>query len=118
MRLPRGPQGVWSAFRWSLAGLAAAWRSEASFRLELCLAILLVPLALWLGETGVERAVMSAAVLAVLAVELLSSGIEAAVDLVGGERHALAGRAKDMGSAASFIAQVNVALTWGFILVA
>jgi diacylglycerol kinase (ATP) len=75
-----------------------------------------VPLALWLGEGGVEKALLIGSVLLLLIVELLNSGIEAVVDRIGVEQHLLSGRAKDMGSAAVTMAVVNVIIIWLFIL--
>ncbi|MGB3460646.1 diacylglycerol kinase [Rhodanobacter lindaniclasticus] len=112
----RGPRQVWNAFRWSMKGLRAAWRHEASFRLEAMLAVVLVPLGLWLGEGGVEKLLLVLGPLLVLSAELLNSAIEAVVDKVSPEFNELAGRAKDMGSAAVFVLLVLVALSWGLIL--
>ena len=77
-----------------------------------------VPLALWLGKTGVERALMIASVLLVLIVELLNSAIEAAVDRISLEHHHLIKRAKDMGSAAVLVSLINAAAVWGILLLA
>ena len=93
---------MWHATRYSLAGLRAGW-SEAAFRLEACLAIVMLPLAFWVGRGWVEVALLAGSVLLVLIVELLNTGIEAAIDRIGLERHALSKRAKDMGSAAVFL---------------
>lgn len=76
----------------------------------------MIPLALWLGEGAIEKALMIGSVLLVLVVELLNSAIEAVVDRIGTERHELSGRAKDQGSAAVFVALVIVVITWGFML--
>jgi diacylglycerol kinase (ATP) len=114
---PRRPDRILKATKWSLQGLRAAWLHESSFRLEVYLLVLLAPLALWLGGDGVERALLLGSCLLVLALELLNSAIEAVIERYGAEHHALAGRAKDMGSAAVFVAMVNVMLVWGLILV-
>ncbi len=111
-----GLRRVWNAFHYSLAGLRAAYRHEDAFRQEVWLAVLMLPLALWLGDSGVERALMAASVLLVLVVELLNSAVEATVDRISLESHRLAKRAKDIGSAAVMIALVNVGLVWGLIL--
>ncbi|HUX31311.1 MAG TPA: diacylglycerol kinase [Thiobacillus sp.] len=111
-----GLQRVLNAVGYSWAGLTAAFRHEDAFRQEVFLALLLVPLALYLGETGIERALMIGAVLGVLIVELLNSAVEAAVDRISLERHLLIKRAKDMGSAAVMIALVNVAAVWTLVL--
>jgi len=113
---PRGLVGVVKAARWSYQGLKAAWRHESSFRTEVYLSVVLTPLALWLGQSGVERALLIGSCLLVLAAELLNSAIEAVIDRYGNEWHELAGRAKDMGSAATFVLMMNVLLVWGLIL--
>ena len=104
------------ATRYSLAGLRSAIREEAAFRQELILALVLIPVAVWLGDNGVERALMIASLLVVLIVELLNSAIEAVVDRIGTEPHDLSGRAKDLGSAAVFISLVAVPVVWGLVL--
>lgn len=111
-----GLRRIVNAARYSLAGLVAAARHEAAFRQELTLAVVLVPLGLWLGATGIERALLSGSVLVVLAVELLNSGIEAVVDRVSLEDHDLAKRAKDYGSAAVMLSLVMVGAVWLLVL--
>ena len=113
---PRGPRQIWKAFIWSMKGLGAAWRHEASFRLELYLSVVLVPLGLWLGQGGVEKVLLAGTPLLVLSAELLNSGIEAVVDKISPEFDELAGRAKDMGSAAVFLLMMLVLLTWVLLL--
>ena len=115
--LPRGPKRLMMAARWSAQGLRAAWLHESSFRLEVYLLVILTPLALWLGDNGLERAVLIGSCLLVLAAELLNSAIEAVIERYGPEHHELAGRAKDMGSAAVFVLMMNVLVCWGLILV-
>jgi len=112
----RGLGGIIKAARWSLQGLKATWRHESSFRTEVYLFVVLAPLALWLGHTGMERALLIGSCLLVLAAELLNSAIEAVIDRYGNEWHELAGRAKDMGSAATFVLMLNVLLVWALIL--
>ena len=114
--MPRGPRRIFQAARWSWQGLRAAWLHESSFRLEVYLLVLLTPLAIWLGQTPVERALMIGSMLLVLAMELANSAIEAVIERYGAEIHELAGRAKDMGSAAVFLLLINVLLCWGLIL--
>ncbi len=104
------------AFGYSMRGLAAAFRHEAAFRQELAATLVLVPLALWLGENGVERALLAGSWLLVPVVELLNSGLEAIVDRASPEHHELAGRAKDMGSAAVLLAMSLAALVWVLVL--
>ncbi len=105
------------ALRFSLQGLRAAVQHEASFRLEAQLALVLIPLGLYLGSTAVERILMVGSVLLVMIAELLNGSVEAVVDKTTPEFHELAGRAKDMGSAAVFLCMLNVLLTWGLLLV-
>ena len=114
--LPRRPGRILLATKWSLQGLRAAWLHESSFRLEVYLLVVLGPLALFLGADGVERALLLGSCLAVLGVELLNSAIEAVIERYGAEHHELAGRAKDMGSAAVFVLMLNVIATWAFVL--
>ena len=108
---------VWNAFHYSLAGLRAAYRHEDAFRQEVWLAAILLPAACLLPVDGVGRALMFASVLLVLVVELLNSALEAAVDRIGLEDHRLAKRAKDIGSAAVFVALVDVVAVWGSVLI-
>ncbi len=107
---------VWNAFRYSLDGLSAAYRHEDAFRQESWLALLLIPLALLLPAGGLGKALMIGSVLLVLIVELLNSAVEAVVDRVSLERHRLAKRAKDIGSAAVLISLINVAAVWSLVL--
>lgn len=113
---PRSIARVFKALRWSLQGLRSAWLHESSFRLEVVAAVVALPAAILLGHSAVERALLMGSVLAVLALELLNSAIEAVIERYGPEIHELAGRAKDMGSAAVFVALCNVALIWALVL--
>lgn len=106
-----------NAVGYSWAGLRAAYQYESAFRQELWLSLILVPLALYLGETAVEQVLMVGSVLLVLIVELLNSAIEASVDRISLEHHLLIKRAKDMGSAAVLLALVNVVVIWGLLLI-
>lgn len=114
--MPRGPSRIFKAAKWSMQGLRAAWLHESSFRLEVYLFVVLAPLAWWLGGNGVERALLIGSMLLVLSVELLNSAVEAVIERYGPEIHELAGRAKDMGSAAVFLLLVLVVLSWALIL--
>jgi len=104
------------AARYSAQGFAHAWRHESAFRQELTLTLIMLPLGLWLGRSPVEKAVLIGVCLLVLVVELLNSAVEAVVDRVGEERHELSGRAKDLGSAAVFVALAIVGMTWGTVI--
>jgi len=107
---------VWNALFYSVAGLKAAYRHEDAFRQEAWLALLLIPLSLVLPASGIGHALMVASVLLVLIVELLNSAIEAAVDRISLDRHRLAKRAKDIGSAAVLLALLNVCAVWTLVL--
>jgi diacylglycerol kinase (ATP) len=104
------------AFGYSLSGLRAAYQKESAFRQELILTLVLVPLGVWIGRTGVERVLLIGSMFVVLIVELLNSAVEATVDRGGKDWNKLAGRAKDMGSAAVLIALLLLVVTWGLIL--
>lgn len=105
-----------NATRYSLAGFVEAVRSEDAFRQELILVALLSPFALWLGDTGLERALLLGSLMVVLIVELLNSAVEATVDRISLEDHRLAKRAKDIGSAAVMLSLVNAGLVWLLVL--
>ncbi|MEQ1765872.1 MAG: diacylglycerol kinase [Methylotenera sp.] len=105
-----------NAFGYSVEGFKAAFKHEDAFRQEVFLAIVLIPLAIYLGKSPVEQALLIASVLLVLIVELLNSAIEAAVDHTSPEHHARAKPAKDIGSAAVFFALTILAATWGLVL--
>lgn len=112
----RGPKEIFRAFQWSMKGLKATYVSEASFRMEIYLCVVLIPLAFLLAGSHIDLILLIGSCLLVLLIEIINSAIEAVVDLVcGEERHELAGRAKDMGSAAVFMSQVIVVLVWGVI---
>lgn len=106
---------VINAFGYSMQGIQAALRHESAFRQEAVLFLILLPLAIWIGKSVVEWALLIGSLLLVLITELLNSAIEAVVDRFGEERHELAGRAKDMGSAAVFVALLGVGIIWGLI---
>jgi len=101
-----------NALRYSLQGLGAALRHEAAFRQELALAVVLVPAALWLGSSALERAVLIAAIVFVLIVEILNSALEAVADAVTLDHHPMIGRAKDLGSAAVMLSIVLAIIVW------
>ena len=102
--------------RYSIQGLAATAKTEEAFKIELLLSIVLIPLALLLGETGVEKVLLAGSVLLVLVVELLNSAIETVVNRFGPEQNELSGRAKDQGSAAVMISLLTVIFTWTTLL--
>ena len=114
--LPRHPARILKAAKWSMQGLRAAWIHESSFRLEVYLFVVLAPVGWWLGTTPVERVLLIGSMLLALSTELLNSAVEAVIERYGAEFHELAGRAKDMGSAAVFVLMMNVLLVWGTIL--
>ncbi len=106
-----------NAFTCSVAGTFAAFKHEDAFRQEVILSSVLIPLAIYLGKTGIEQALMIASVLLVIIVELLNSSVEATVDRISVKRHKLSKRATDIGSAAVFFSLINAAVIWFLILV-
>lgn len=115
----KGKQGLtrlFNALGYSRDGIAAAWRNEAAFREEVLLAAITVPLALYLGKTGIERALLVGSIILILIVEILNSAVEAVVDKASPEKHELAKRAKDMGSAAVLFSLINAAVIWACVL--
>jgi diacylglycerol kinase (ATP) len=110
-----GVRRIVNATFYSFAGLRTAWRNEAAFRQECALAIVLIPLGVWLGRTAVERALLIGSCLIVLIVELLNTAVEFVVDRVGTDHHELSGRAKDLGSAAVFVSLALALLVWALI---
>ena len=105
-----------NAFKYSFAGLREAYRHEDAFRQEVILAIILIPLAFWLEEQWLGRALMISCVFLVLIVELINSAIEATVDRISLDDHKLAKRAKDIGSAAVLIGLLNLLVVWLLVL--
>ncbi|WP_298012692.1 diacylglycerol kinase [uncultured Castellaniella sp.] len=105
------------AFGYSLQGLGAAWRHEAAFRQETLLAVVLIPLGLWLGDTVMERLLLAGVLVAVLIVELLNSAIEALADAISTDHHPLLGRAKDIGSAAVLLMLLLAGAAWACVLI-
>jgi len=115
----RGGKGLgrlYCAFVWSMSGLKAVFVHESAFRQELLLCAILGPAALYFGETGVEKALLLGSLLLILIVELLNSAVEATVDRIGADEHVLAGRAKDIGSAAVFLSLVNAGVIWFMVI--
>ena len=105
-----------NAFTYSVAGTLAAFKHEDAFRQEVILSAVLIPLAIYLGQTAIEQALMIASILLIIIVELLNSSVEATVDRISVKRHKLSKRAKDIGSAAVFFSLVNAAAVWFLIL--
>ena len=106
-----------NAFTYSVAGTLAAFKHEDAFRQEVFLSAVLIPLAIYLGQTAIEQALMITSILLIIIVELLNSSLEATVDRISVKRHKLSKRAKDIGSAAVFFSLVNAAVIWFLILV-
>lgn len=105
------------AFGWSIAGFRSALRYEEAFRQEILCCLVLMPVGLWLGESGLEKAILTGSLFLVLIVELLNSAVESTVDRISSDQHPLSGRAKDLGSAAVFLSLVNVVVVWTLLLV-
>ena len=115
----KGKQGLTrliNALGYSKDGLSAAWKNEAAFREEVLLAAVTLPLAFYLGKTGPERALLAGSILFILIVEIHNSAVEAVVDKASPEKHELAKRAKDMGSAAVLLSLLNAAVIWACVL--
>jgi diacylglycerol kinase (ATP) len=113
---PLGFQRLINAWGYSMAGFRACFKHEEAFRQEIFGLVFLIPLGLWLGQSGVERALLVGSLLLVPLVELLNSAVEAVVDRFGGEHHKLSGRAKDIGSAAVFLSITMATVTWFLVL--
>ncbi|WP_165313588.1 diacylglycerol kinase [Vibrio ziniensis] len=112
----KGIRRIVKATKYSIQGMKAAIRHEAAVRQELALLIVLTPICLLLEVSNIEKVLMISSLFIVLITELLNSAVEAVVDRVGTGYHELSGRAKDIGSAAVFVALANAALVWGIIL--
>ncbi len=113
----KGLQRLINAARFSWLGIKATYQHEEAFRQEVLLLAIAIPLAFWLGDSGLEKALLLSSVVGVLIVEILNSAIEAVVDRFGGEHHELSGRAKDMGSAAVSLSLLNAAIIWICIII-
>jgi len=111
-----GLKRLWNAFGYSLAGFRAAYKHEDAFRQEIHLAIIMIPLALWLPASHIGKALMIGSVLLVIIVELINSAIEATVDRISLDNHILAKRAKDIGSSAVLVSLLNLAIVWALVL--
>ena len=115
----KGNKGITRAFRAAINswnGLIYAFKEESAFRQELALSLFLIPLAIYLPVTPIEKILLIASVILVLIIELLNSSVEAAIDRISFEVHDLSKRAKDFGSAAVMLALLLCALTWAIIL--
>ncbi|MEJ6078464.1 diacylglycerol kinase [Vibrio sp. 1-Bac 57] len=116
MQKNTGIKRIFLAFGYSLKGIKSAFKYEAAFRQEVLLAIILIPIALLVDVTKVERILLISPVILVLIFEIINSAIEAVVDRIGSEFHELSGRAKDMGSSAVLIGLLLTAYIWIEIL--
>jgi len=112
----KGLTRIIKATGYSWQGMCAAYRHEEAFRQEIWLCIVMIPLGLFLGDNGIEKALLVSSVLLLPLVEILNSALEAVVDRFGDERHELSGRAKDMGSAAVVLAFILMGVVWFLVL--
>ncbi len=112
----RGVARILSAAGYSWAGLRVCFKTEAAFREEVIVCLLLVPVALWLGDTGAERALLIGSLMLILIIELCNSALECVVDRIGEEYHVLSGRAKDIGSAAVLLSLLNAMFIWVLVV--
>lgn len=113
----KGLKRVVCAFFYSLAGIKAAFRNEAAFRIEILLFVMLAPVAFYFGKTPIEKIILIASIILVLIAELINSAIESVVDRIGAELHPLSGQAKDMASAAVLLALLLAIITWSIIFI-
>jgi len=113
----RGLTRAWHAAKNSWCGLVYAFLEESAFRQELCLFVLLTPLALFLPISYLEKAMLVSSLIMVLVVELLNSSVEAAIDRISFEHHDLSKRAKDFGSAAVMLALLIALLMWSAVCI-
>jgi diacylglycerol kinase (ATP) len=112
----KGSARLWAAFWNSVAGMRTCWRKEEAFRQEILVLMLALPLGIWLGKTGVERALLVGSVALIAIFETLNSAVEAVVDRIGPDFHPLSGYAKDIASASVLLAIGLAMLVWGLIL--
>ncbi len=112
----KGLKRIYNAFFYSMAGFSAAWKNETALRQEALIAIVLIPIAFWLGQDATQIGLLILSVLVVLITELLNSGMEAAIDRIGSERHELSKYAKDISSAAVFISLTVLTVAWGLVI--
>lgn len=112
----KGFDRLYHATIYSWQGFKAAYKSEEAFRQEVFLCLIFIPLGLYLGDSGLQRAMLVSSILLIPIVELLNTGIEVLTDRVGTERHKLSGRAKDIGSAAVLLSLINSTVVWGLVL--
>ena len=112
----KGLARIWAATVYSAEGLRACFRSEEAFRIESILSVFLIPLAVILGETALETAMLLFSIVLVLLVELLNSAIEAVVDRVSLDYHELSKKAKDIASGAVFVSLITFLLIWSVLL--
>lgn len=111
----RGLRRILDAALYSAAGFKVAWRGEEAFRQEALLGLALLPLALWLGQSSLERLLLVASWMVVMIIEILNTAVEATVDRISDENHPLSGQAKDLGSAAVMLSLILAALVWGTV---
>ena len=107
---------LWKAFDYSLQGVRKTFYDEIAFRIELAVAVILIPAALLLPVSLIVRILLIGSVLLVLIIELLNTAVEAAVNRISTEQHTLSAKAKDAGSAAVFMASINLVVVWGIVL--
>jgi diacylglycerol kinase (ATP) len=112
-----GIKRIFSAHTFSMQGLKTCYQSEAAFRQEVWLSIILIPLAFYLRDEAIERVLLITPVFLVLIVEILNSALESVIDRISEEYHPLSGTAKDMGSAAVWLSLMLVVVIWLIILI-
>jgi len=113
----KGLSRIASAYKFSMQGLKSCYQSEAAFRQEIWLSVILIPSVFWLSDSSIEQVLLIFPIALVLIVEVLNSAIESVVDRIGDEYHSLSGTAKDMGSAAVWLSLMLVVVVWSIILI-
>ena len=112
----KGLTRIYLAFIYSMAGLMSAWKNEAAFRQEFVIAVILIPIAFWLGQNAFQIGLLLLPIFIVLITELLNSAIESAINRISEEQHILSKQAKDIASAAVFISLMLFVLIWGLVI--
>lgn len=112
----KGLTRIYIAFFYSMAGLMSAWKNEAAFRQEFVIAVILIPIAFWLGQNAFQIGLLLLPIFIVLITELLNSAIESAINRISEEQHILSKQAKDIASAAVFISLMLFVLIWGLVI--
>ncbi|PUE65747.1 diacylglycerol kinase [Arcobacter caeni] len=102
---------------YALKGLIDLIKTETSFKIELIITLILLPVIIFIDATLTNKALLFISLMGMLLAEAINSAIERVVDLVTLEHHHMAGRAKDVGSTIVFISIFIFIITWAIILI-